>query len=205
VAEEKPEQDINGDGEIEEVGSPKAEASGDGLAGEPGDNPGDAGAPEGEISPQERIAALEEELSSLRDLALRSQADAQNTKRRADQEVEKARKYALERFVSELLPVVDNLERALDSAGGDDEILRPITEGVELTLKSFREALKRFNVEAIDPTGEPFDPNMHQAMSMVENPDVEPNSVIAVMQKGYTLNGRLVRPAMVMVSKAAQG
>lgn len=205
MAEEKPEQDINGDGEIEEAGSPEAEASGDGLAGEPGDNPRDADAPEGEISPAERIAALEEETANLRDLALRSQADAQNTKRRAEQEVEKARKYALEKFVSELLPVVDNLERALDAAGGDDELLRPITEGVELTLKSFREALKRFNVEAIDPTGEPFDPNMHQAMSMVENPDVEPNSVIAVMQKGYTLNGRLLRPAMVMVSKAAQG
>jgi molecular chaperone GrpE len=74
---------------------------------------------------------------------------------------------------------------------------------VELTLKSFLDALRKFNIEAIDPAGEPFDPALHQAMSMVENPDVEPNSVIAVMQKGYTLNGRLLRPAMVMVSKAA--
>ena len=85
---------------------------------------------------------------------------------------------------------------------GDDEVVKPIAEGVELTLKSFLDALKKFNIEVVDPQGEPFDPNLHQAMSMVENNEVEPNTVIAVMQKGYTLNGRLVRPAMVMVSKS---
>ena len=120
--------------------------------------------------------------------------------RRAEQDVEKARKFALERFCSELLPVVDNLERALEASSGDDEVVKPIAEGVELTLKSFLDALKKFNIEAIDPAGEPFDPQLHQAMSMIENADVEPNTVITVMQKGYTLNGRLVRPAMVMVS-----
>ena len=118
--------------------------------------------------------------------------------------VEKARKFALERFCSELLPVVDNLERALEASSGDDEVVKPIAEGVELTLKSFLDALKKFNIEAIDPAGEPFDPQLHQAMSMIENADVEPNTVITVMQKGYTLNGRLVRPAMVMVSKSPQ-
>jgi molecular chaperone GrpE len=123
--------------------------------------------------------------------------------RRAEQDVEKARKFALERFCSELLPVVDNLERALESAAGDHEIVKPIAEGVQLTLKSFQDALKKFQIEAVDPVGEPFDPQLHQAMSLVENKDVEPNTVIAVMQKGYTLNGRLVRPAMVMVSKSA--
>ncbi len=117
--------------------------------------------------------------------------------------MEKARKFALEQFARELLPVVDNLERAVEAAGGDDEAVKPIAEGVDLTLKSFLGALKKFNIEAVDPQGEPFDPNLHQAMSMVENNEVEPNSVIAVMQKGYTLNGRLLRPAMVMVSKAA--
>ena len=122
--------------------------------------------------------------------------------RRAEQDIEKARKFALERFCGELLPVVDNLERALEATVGDQEILKPIAEGVELTLKSFRDALKKFNVEMVDPEGEPFDPQFHQAMSMVENAEVEPNTVIAVMQKGYTLNGRLVRPAMVMVSKS---
>ena len=152
--------------------------------------------------PDDVVARMEEELTTARDDALRAQADAQNAMRRAEQDVEKARKFALERFCSELLPVVDNLERALEAAAGDQEILKPIAEGVELTLKSFLDALTKFNVEQVDPEGEPFDPQFHQAMSMVENPDVEPNTVIAVMQKGYTLNGRLVRPAMVMVSKS---
>jgi len=150
-------------------------------------------------------AALAAELAEARDQVLRAQAEVQNTRRRAEQDVERARKYALERFCGELLPVVDNLERALESASGDDEQLRPIAEGVELTLKSFLNALGKFNIEPVDPAGEPFDPQFHQAMSSVENPDVEPNTVVAVMQKGYTLNGRLVRPAMVMVSKAAAG
>ena len=152
--------------------------------------------------PEDVLARMEEELTMAKDEALRAQADAQNAMRRAEQDVEKARKFALERFCSELLPVVDNLERALEATAGDQEILKPIAEGVELTLKSFLDALKKFNVETVDPEGEPFDPQFHQAMSMVENPDVEPNTVIAVMQKGYTLNGRLIRPAMVMVSKA---
>lgn len=159
----------------------------------------------GEGSLEEQVEALQAELEQARDAALRSQAEAQNTQRRAEQDVEKARKYALERFCSELLPVVDNLERSLEATGGDDESLKPISEGVELTLKSLLDALRKFNIEPLDPVGEPFDPNLHQAMSMVENPDVEPNSVIAVMQKGYTLHGRLVRPAMVMVSKASGG
>lgn len=162
-----------------------------------------ADAPQEELSSEEIIARLAEEAAGARDTALRAQADAQNVKRRAEQDVEKARKFALEQFAKELLAVVDNLERTLEAtAGQEDEGVKPITEGVELTLKSFLDALKKFNVEAIDPQGEPFDPNLHQAMSMVENNDVEPNSVIAVMQKGYTLNGRLLRPAMVMVSKA---
>ncbi|MEM1187922.1 MAG: nucleotide exchange factor GrpE [Pseudomonadota bacterium] len=149
------------------------------------------------------LARLEDELAQAKDAALRATAEAQNAKRRAEQDVEKARKYALERFCAELLPVVDNLERALEAATPDDEAVRPMAEGVELTLKSFMGALQKFQIEALDPAGEPFDPELHQAMSMVENPDAEPNTVLAVMQKGYTLNGRLVRPAMVMVSKAA--
>ncbi|MCB1854024.1 MAG: nucleotide exchange factor GrpE [Halieaceae bacterium] len=159
----------------------------------------DAAAAEGE---QEAVARLEAEVIEARDQALRAQADAQNAARRAEQEVEKARKFALEGFAKELLPVVDNLERALEAASGDDEAVKAIAEGVDLTLKSFQGALGKFHIEALDPLGEPFDPNLHQAMSMVENGDVEPNTVIAVMMKGYTLNGRLLRPAMVMVSKA---
>lgn len=153
-------------------------------------------------SPEETIARLEEAVSTAHDEALRAQAEAQNAIRRAEQDVEKARKFALERFCNELLPVVDNLERALEAAEGDEEILKPIAEGVELTLKSFLDALQKFSIEPVSPQGEPFDPQLHQAMTMVENGEVEPNTVIAVMQKGYTLNGRLVRPAMVMVSKS---
>ena len=99
--------------------------------------------------------------------------------------------------------VVDNLERAIESASVDNEAVKSLVEGIELTHKSFIDVLKKFSVEQHDPVGEPFDPQLHQAMSMVENPDVEPNTVLSVMQKGYSLNGRLIRPAMVMVSKAA--
>jgi molecular chaperone GrpE len=150
----------------------------------------------------DEIERLQADLEQAKDMAMRAQADAQNVKRRAEQDVEKARKFALERFCSELLPVVDNLERALEATAGEDAALAPIAEGVELTLKSFVDALRKFQIEPVDPVGEPFDPQMHQAMSMIENPDAEPNTVLMVMQKGYTLNGRLVRPAMVMVSKA---
>lgn len=149
-----------------------------------------------------RIAKLQSDIERLSDRTLRAQADAQNIKRRAEQEMEKARKYALERFAGELLPVVDNLERSLEAASGDDEAIKPIAEGVELTLKSFQDVLKKFQVEPVDPVGEPFDPQRHQAMSLIDNPDAEPNTVLAVMQKGYTLNERLLRPAMVVVSKA---
>lgn len=157
---------------------------------------------EPELTPEQLLVQMQEEAEAARDAALRAQADAQNIKRRAEQDIERARKFALEQFTRELLPVADNLERALESAAGDDEAIKPIAEGVELTLKSLLDAMKKSNIEVVDPMGEPFDPNLHQAMSMVENNDVEPNSVIAVMQKGYTLNGRLVRPAMVMVSKS---
>ena len=156
-----------------------------------------------ELNLDDVAAQLEADLAEAKDAALRAQADAVNVQRRAEQEVDKARKFALERFVSELLPVVDNMERALEAAG-TDEAVKPIVEGVELTQKSLIDALQKHGVETIDPMGEPFDPQIAQAMSIVENPEVEPNTVIAVMQKGYQLNGRLVRPAMVMVSKAAE-
>ncbi len=144
---------------------------------------------------------LEAELAAAQDAALRAQADAVNMQRRAEQEIEKARKFALERICGDLLSVVDNLERALESAG-DSEGSASLLEGVELTRKGFMDALVKYGVQVVDPMGEPFDPETAQAMSLVEQPNAEPNSVIAVMQKGYTLNGRLLRPAMVMVSKA---
>ena len=146
---------------------------------------------------------LQEELAAAKDAALRAQAEALNARRRSEQDVEKARKYALERFAGELLVVVDNLERAL-AAAGDDAATKPIAEGVDLTLKGLIEVLAKFNIEAHDPAGEPFDPQLHQAMTMVPNPDMEPNTVMEVMQKGYSLSGRLIRPAMVVVSKAPE-
>ena len=149
------------------------------------------------------IAKLEADLHEARDASLRAQADAVNAQRRAEGEVDKARKFALERFVGEMLPVVDNLERAL-TAADESDTPKAIIEGVALTLKSLVDALAKNGVDSIDPVGEPYDPQTAQAMSMVENPDVEPNTVTAVMQKGYRLNGRLIRPAMVMVSKAAE-
>ncbi len=155
-----------------------------------------------ELSLEEVIAQLQVDAAEARDAGLRAQADAQNVKRRAEQDVEKARKFALEQFSKDLLPIMDNLERALDAAPENEELVRPIAEGVELTLKSFADVLKKFKIEVVDPLGEPFDPQFHQAMSMVENPEVEPNTVTLVMQKGYILNDRLLRPAMVMVSKA---
>lgn len=154
-------------------------------------------------SPQARIEALEEELAKTKDEALRTMAEAVNIRRRSEGEVEKARKFALEKFAGDLLAVADNLERAVEAADGNDEAVKPLLEGVELTRKSLVETLAKYNVVQLDPVGEPFDPQFHQAMSMVENPDVEPNTVLVVMQKGYTLNERLLRPAMVMVSRAA--
>jgi molecular chaperone GrpE len=155
-----------------------------------------------QISPELQIEALEQALGEAKESVLRAQADAINAQRRAEKEIEKARKFALEGFSREVLVVADNLERALSVVNPEDESVKPIVEGIELTLKSLSDVLAKFNVEAVDPHGEPFDPQLHQAMSIVPNPEVEPNTVIAVMQKGYTLNGRLIRPAMVMVSKA---
>ena len=157
-----------------------------------------------EIDELSEVEALQEEVAMAKDAVLRAQADAINAQRRAEMEVEKARKFALERFAQDLLPVVDNLGRALEaSSGSEGDDLSAVVEGVELTLKSLVDVLSKNGITPVDPHGEPFDPQVAQAMSMIENPDVEPNTVIAVMQKGYLLKDRLLRPAMVMVSKAA--
>ncbi|GAB2789803.1 nucleotide exchange factor GrpE [Halomonas shantousis] len=148
-----------------------------------------------------RVEELEQSLAEAKDQTVRAMAESQNVRRRAEQDVEKARKFALEKFVKELLPVIDSLEKALDTMGEDaSEAHR---EGVAMTLKLQLDVLKKFGVEPVEPTGEPFDPQYHEAMAMVPNPEMEPNTVMDVMQKGYLLNGRLVRPAMVVVSQAA--
>ena len=159
---------------------------------------------------QARIAELEAQLEAAqqasleeRERAIRAVAEMENLRRRAAQDVEKAHKFALEKFAAELLPVLDNLERAIELADKENDTLKPMIEGVELTLKSMQSGVAKFGLVALDPTNQPFDPNAHQAMSMVPSADVSPNTVIAVMQKGYELNGRVIRPARVMVSKSA--
>ena len=150
-----------------------------------------------------RVQSLEEQLAAAHDQALRVAADLQNVRRRAEQDVEKAHKFALEKFAGDLLPVIDSLERGLELSSPDDENIRPMREGIELTLKMFQDTLKRYQLEAIAPQdGAPFNAEHHQAMAMQESHDFEPNSVLKVFQKGYQLNGRLLRPAMVVVSKA---
>jgi molecular chaperone GrpE len=150
----------------------------------------------------EKIEEAELAAEKSKDDVLRVQAEMQNLRRRTEQDVEKAHKYGQEKFSIELLSVMDNLERALDAASQhDDESVKAIYDGVNLTLKSFMDCFSKFNIEVIDPLGEPFDPQKHQAMSIQENPEAEPNTVISVLQKGYTLHGRVIRPAMVMVSK----
>jgi molecular chaperone GrpE len=155
------------------------------------------------LSVDERLAAALDGLSESKDAVLRAEAEMQNVRRRAERDVENAHKYGVERILQNLLPVVDSIEKSIESTDQDDQDENdPVIEGIRLTHKLLLDVLNREQVEVVDPLGEPFDPNEHEAMSMVENPDMEPNSVFAVMQKGYKLNKRLVRPAMVMVSKA---
>ncbi|KLU16167.1 MULTISPECIES: nucleotide exchange factor GrpE [Xenorhabdus] len=161
--------------------------------------------PETENVVDPRVAELEEQLKQAqaneRDALLRARAEIENIRRRTEQDVEKAHKFALEKFVNELLPVIDNLERALDAADRTNEALLPMVEGIELTLKSFIDSVGKFGVEVVGDTNVPFNPEVHQAVTMMESEQHEPNQVMLVMQKGYTLNGRLLRPAMVAVSK----
>lgn len=152
-------------------------------------------------------AKLEEAIQQAehqKDLAMRSQAELHNVRRRAERDVEHAHKFGMEKIIQELLPVVDSLERALEASGDDNDFVKAMKEGIELTLNMFLKALAKFQIEPVSPEGEPFDPALHQAVSMVEQNEVEPNTVVHVMQKGYTLHGRIVRPAMVVVAKAGE-
>jgi molecular chaperone GrpE len=160
-------------------------------------------AAEVEVEETDLLAEAQEQIANLKDQALRAQAEQQNIRRRAELDVEKAHKFGSEKLVKELLPILDNLERALATVAPEDEISKSLAEGVQMTLDMFVSGLAKFKCEVVNPEGEPFNPEVHQAMSMVENPDMEPNTVMAVMQKGYTLQGRLMRPAMVVVSKGA--
>ncbi len=154
----------------------------------------------------ERIANLEAQLAEVqqheRDTLLRAKADMENLRRRTEQDVEKAHKFALEKFVNELLPVLDSLDRALEVADKENSDMAAMIEGIELTRKSMLDVVRKFGVEVVGDTSVPFNPDVHQAIAMVESEEVEPNHVLMVMQKGYTLNGRTIRAAMVSVAKA---
>lgn len=152
----------------------------------------------------DQLAQLEAEVEKYKDVALRAEAEMQNLRRRAERDVQNAHKFGTERLLQNLLPVLDSLEKAIEAseAAGQSED-DPQLEGIKLCSKLFINVLTKEGIEALDPLGEPFDPNLHEALSMIENPDLEPNSVMTVIQKGYRLNERLVRPAKVMVSKAS--
>lgn len=177
--------------------------------------------PDQETSPQEEVelndVAADQEVSSQDieneltaalekaeanwELYLRSQAEIENVRRRAEKDLANAHKFGVEKFASELLGVKDSLELGLSVEDADAAKLR---EGTELTLKMLTQMMEKFNITAVDPVGESFDPNLHQAMTMQASNEHPPNTVIAVMQKGYLLNDRLMRPAMVIVAKSAE-
>ena len=148
------------------------------------------------------LAALQKKADEHYDQLVRAHAEIENLKRRHTQELEKAHKYALDKFVGELLTIWDSLELGLQAAQNDEADVASLREGTELTVKIFGDVMEKFNVERINPEGEAFNPELHQAMSMVPNAEMAPNTVMAVMQKGVSLNGRLIRPAMVVVSQA---
>lgn len=148
-------------------------------------------------SVEDRIAELEKELAEAKAAVLYIKADGENIRRRAMDDIEKARKFALEKFSNELLAVKDSLDAALLIEATD---VQSYKDGVQITAKQLSSVFDKFNIAEINPVGEKFDPNKHQAISMLENSG-EPNTVISVLQKGYTLNDRVLRPALVMVAK----
>ncbi|MFP3014601.1 MAG: nucleotide exchange factor GrpE [Arsenophonus sp.] len=155
-----------------------------------------------------RIAELEEQLLEAqkreREAILRAKAEVENFRRRTEQDIEKTYKFALERFANELLPIVDNLERAIELVDRENNESTLMLEGLELTLKSFLATIKKYGVQVVDEKNVPFNPELHLAITMIDSEEYESNQVIDIMQKGYTLNGRLLRPATVVVSRQKQ-
>ena len=154
-------------------------------------------------SPEELARSLEEALRDARahrELALRARAELENVRKRAERDVANAHRYGLERLVNEILPVRDSLEMGVSAAGDDADIAR-VREGMELTLKLMAAAFDKLGLEVVDPVGESFDPERHQAMSMQDGAEGQSGTVLTVVQKGYRLNDRLVRPALVVVAK----
>ncbi len=147
------------------------------------------------------LAESRAEADKHRDMALRIQADMENLRRRTRIDVENAHKYALDKFVDALIPAMDSMEMGIEAASKEGATLESIREGVSITFKQLLDVLNEFNVERIDPKGEQFDPQQHEAMTMISSPDHESNTVVDVIQKGYSLNERLIRPARVIVAQ----
>ncbi|MGH8504146.1 MAG: nucleotide exchange factor GrpE [Gammaproteobacteria bacterium] len=191
---EHSEHDANGDGQPFD----DAELSAEGAeAGE---------VPEEAIDVDALVAAVDEARARADEYwntLLRTHAEMENLRKRSARELDQAHKYAIERFATELLAVKDSLEMGVDAASGEADAAK-LREGTELTLKMLSRVMKKFHIEEIDPQGQPFDAERHQAMTMQENSELPPNTVVAVMQKGYALNDRLLRPAMVIVSRAPE-
>lgn len=164
----------------------------------------DANEAQAELTEEPDLAQLQEELTEAQakadenwERSLRLQADMDNQRRRFEKQVEDAHKFSVQRFAESLLPVIDSLEMGMQAEGSVEKI----REGMDLTLKQFGSVMEKFNLEAVGEVGEQFNPEMHQAVGMQPSPEHEDNTVLNVMQKGYTLSGRTIRPAMVMVCK----
>jgi len=157
---------------------------------------------------QEKLTEAEAKINEHWNNLLHAKADLQNVQRRAEQDVAKAHKYGLEKFAIELLPVIDSLERALINCdenlthtNENNTVLKNMRHGIELTTNLFLKTLQKFGIEQVNPLGKDFNPELHEAMTIKEDPNVKPNTVLEVLNKGYTLNARLIRPALVIVAK----
>jgi molecular chaperone GrpE len=152
---------------------------------------------------QAKLTEAENKVSDLMNEALRARAELENTRRRTEQDIAKAHKFGLEKFALNLLPVIDSLEHGIASCdeSNDNPVLKNIRNGMELTLKIFLDTLQKQNIYQIDPLGKDFNPELHAAMSIKEDANIKPNTVVQVLQKGYTINDRLLRPALVIVAK----
>jgi molecular chaperone GrpE len=150
---------------------------------------------------EESVEALQAKVDEHWNELLRTKAEMENLRRRHTRDLENAHKHALDKFIAELLPIADSMELGLKAAEGEQATMDAVKEGLEMTIKMFMGSIGKFGLEQVDPEGQAFDPELHQAMSMQPVEGVEPNQVVTVVQKGYQFNGRLLRPAMVVVSQ----
>lgn len=158
-----------------------------------------------EVTLETQLAEAQAKADDNWDQLVRTRAEMENIRRRSERELANAHKYALEKFAQELLPVIDSMEMGVAAAMDENADVSKLREGTEMTLKMFETAIEKFGIKGVHPHGEAFNPEHHQAMTMIDSPEHEPNMIIDVMQKGYLLNERLVRPAMVVVASAKSG